>query len=75
MRGSFVFELSKQVGRHVVHVLTKRERLKTRWSSPVLAWFDAVVFVRSIIDSYCLVETPRGWLREHIPFVLDCIKA
>ena len=40
----------------------------------LLAWFDGVVFARAVVDSYCLVETPRRWLREHTPFVLDCIK-
>ena len=72
IRGSFVFDLSKQVGLYVVSVLTMRERRKTRWSSPLLAWFDGVVFARAVVDSYCLVETPRRWLREHTPFVLDC---
>ena len=61
-RGSFVFELSKQVGLYVVYVLTMRERRKTRWSSPLLAWFEAVVFARAVVDSYCMVDS-----QSHIP--------
>ena len=74
VRHSYIFELSKTIGKYVVSMLAQKEKCKHRWTSPLCGYFDAVVFARAIVDSLCMLESSQRWLGQHVPFVLDATK-